>query len=58
MRSVSTSGARRRIAAPARFRLFIYHGGRDLTRFEDGTENPKGHDAVEAAIVQDGPSGG
>ncbi|NMO14258.1 Dyp-type peroxidase [Pyxidicoccus fallax] len=33
---------------------FTYHGGRDLTRFEDGTENPKGDDAVEAAIVSEG----
>lgn len=37
---------------------FVYHGGRDLTRFEDGTENPKGDAAVEAAIVQDGPIAG
>jgi putative iron-dependent peroxidase len=37
---------------------FVYHGGRDLTRFEDGTENPKGDAAVEAAIVQGGPIAG
>ena len=37
---------------------FVYHGGRDLTRFEDGTENPKGDDAVAAAIVQEGPVAG
>ena len=37
---------------------FVYHGGRDLTRFEDGTENPKGDDAVAAAIVPDGPIAG
>jgi porphyrinogen peroxidase len=37
---------------------FVYHGGRDLTRFEDGTENPKGDDAIAAAIVQDGPIAG
>ena len=37
---------------------FTYHGGRDLTRFEDGTENPHGEDAVEAAIVADGPLAG
>ena len=37
---------------------FTYHGGRDLTRFEDGTENPQGDDAVRAAIVQDGPVAG
>lgn len=30
---------------------FVYHGGRDLTRFEDGTENPKGSRAEAAAIV-------
>jgi putative iron-dependent peroxidase len=37
---------------------FTYHGGRDLTRFEDGTENPKGEDAVQAAIVGSGPIAG
>jgi len=37
---------------------FVYHGGRDLTRFEDGTENPKGDDALAAAIVQEGPAAG
>jgi putative iron-dependent peroxidase len=30
---------------------FLYDGGRDLTGFEDGTENPKGDAAVEAALV-------
>jgi putative iron-dependent peroxidase len=35
---------------------FTYHGGRDLTRFEDGTENPKGRKAAEAAIRKDGSS--
>ncbi len=33
---------------------FRYRGGRDLTGYEDGTENPKGDAAVEAAIVADG----
>ena len=33
---------------------FRYADGRDLTRFEDGTENPKGDAAIEAAIVADG----
>jgi putative iron-dependent peroxidase len=37
---------------------FTYHGGRDLTRFEDGTENPRGDDAVAAAIVSGGPLAG
>ena len=37
---------------------FTYHGGRDLTRFEDGTENPKGDDAVRAAFVANGPLAG
>jgi len=37
---------------------FTYHGGRDLTRFEDGTENPKGEDAAAAAIVGDGALAG
>ena len=35
---------------------FTYHGGRDLTRFEDGTENPKGDDAAAAALRDDGSS--
>ncbi|MEH6812381.1 MAG: Dyp-type peroxidase [Motiliproteus sp.] len=30
---------------------FIHDGGRDLTGYEDGTENPEGEDAVQAAIV-------
>lgn len=34
--------------------MFLYRGGRDLSGFEDGTENPKGDDAVEAAIVAAG----
>lgn len=33
---------------------FIYRTGHDLTRFEDGTENPQGDDAVDAAIVREG----
>jgi putative iron-dependent peroxidase len=33
---------------------FKYRGGRDLTRFEDGTENPKGKKAAKAAIVAEG----
>lgn len=33
---------------------FTYHEGRDLTRFEDGTENPKGKLAAKAAIVAEG----
>ncbi|HEY0371487.1 MAG TPA: Dyp-type peroxidase [Thermoanaerobaculia bacterium] len=35
---------------------FTYHGGRDLTRFEDGTENPKGKKAARAALRDDGSS--
>lgn len=31
---------------------FVYKGGRDLSGYEDGTENPEGDDAVKAAIVQ------
>jgi putative iron-dependent peroxidase len=31
---------------------FQYGAGRDLTGYEDGTENPKGDKALEAAIVQ------
>lgn len=35
---------------------FVYHGNKDLTRFEDGTENPQDEDAVAAAIRPDGSS--
>ena len=31
--------------------LFMYSGGRDLSGYEDGTENPQGDDAAAAAIV-------
>lgn len=31
---------------------FQYADSRDMTGYEDGTENPKGEDAVEAAILQ------
>lgn len=30
---------------------FLHQGGRDLTGYEDGTENPSGEDAHEAALV-------
>lgn len=30
---------------------FLHHGGHDLTGYEDGTENPRDNDAVDAAIV-------
>ena len=30
---------------------FVYGGGRDLTGYEDGTENPKGERAVEVALA-------
>jgi porphyrinogen peroxidase len=33
---------------------FTYAGGRDLTGYEDGTENPKGDDAVGHALVAHG----
>lgn len=33
---------------------FTYREGRDLTRFEDGTENPTGELAVKSAIVSKG----
>ena len=36
---------------------FKYDIGRDLTGYEDGTENPVGEDAVEAAIVKGAGSG-
>jgi putative iron-dependent peroxidase len=37
---------------------FFYAGGRDLTGYEDGTENPKGDKAIEAAVVAKGPLAG
>ncbi len=36
---------------------FQYKDSRDLTGYEDGTENPEGADALEAAIVQDAGQG-
>lgn len=35
---------------------FLYAGGRDLTGYEDGTENPKDEAAVEAALDAGGAS--
>jgi porphyrinogen peroxidase len=37
---------------------FRYRGGRDLTGYEDGTENPRDDAAVAAAIVESGPLAG
>ena len=37
---------------------FKYNGGRDLSGYEDGTENPTGDDAVSTAIVAEGPLAG
>jgi putative iron-dependent peroxidase len=37
---------------------FLYAGGRDLTGYEDGTENPRGPLAVAAAIVGSGKLAG
>lgn len=31
--------------------LFLYAGGKDLTGYEDGTENPRGADAIAAALI-------
>lgn len=36
---------------------FIHRDSRDLTGYEDGTENPEGDDAVAAAVVQDQGTG-
>lgn len=36
---------------------FVYRGGKDLTGYEDGTENPVGKKAVAAAIVADAGPG-
>lgn len=35
-----------------------YHAGRDLSGYEDGTENPKGDDIAHVAFVQTGPLAG
>jgi len=35
---------------------FQYRDSRDLTGYEDGTENPEGEDAIRAAIAPDGSS--
>lgn len=52
-RSVSTLLAAA-FAPEACLDTFAYHGGRDLTRFEDGTENPRDEAAVRAACVAKG----
>ena len=36
---------------------FRYRGGRDLTGYEDGTENPKGDAAIEATVIASGAPG-
>jgi len=36
---------------------FVYQGGKDLTGYEDGTENPTGQQAVAAAILADAGPG-
>ena len=36
---------------------FCYRGGRDLTGYEDGTENPRDQAAVDAAVIADGEPG-
>lgn len=38
--------------------LYLHRGGRDLSGYVDGTENPSGQDAVAAAIVDEGPLAG
>ena len=37
---------------------FIYHDSRDLTGFVDGSANPKGDKALQAAIIAEGPAAG
>ncbi len=37
---------------------FTYRGGRDLSGYEDGTENPQGVAGAAAAIIADGPLAG
>lgn len=38
-------------------RGFVYRGGRDLTGFEDGTENPAVNDALDVALIPAGHVG-
>lgn len=35
---------------------FCHDGGRDLSGYEDGTENPEGEEAIQAAVVHQPPS--
>lgn len=39
------------------FDAFRHRGGRDLTGYEDGTENPVGDAALQAGFLQGGPTG-
>jgi porphyrinogen peroxidase len=41
-------------ALDAALDVFLYAGGRDLTGYEDGTENPKEQAAIDAALVAAG----
>ena len=59
---VKTGNALTAILAPAFDRAglvdgFMHAGGRDLTGYEDGTENPEDEAAVDAALVQDAGPG-
>lgn len=36
---------------------FVYGTGLDLSGYEDGTENPRGEDAIEAAVLDEGTPG-
>ncbi|GMG88119.1 Dyp-type peroxidase [Biformimicrobium ophioploci] len=39
-------------------RCFRYRDNRDLTGFIDGTENPVGEEALQAAVISEGPAAG
>ena len=54
-------GIRRKLGAGWRLLeevdTFKYRGGRDLSGYEDGTENPKDEKAIEAAVIAKGKPG-
>lgn len=53
---VLTAALADHLALSEQIEAFTHHANRDLTGYEDGTENPKGHAAVEAAIAEGGGS--
>ncbi|MCP5018705.1 MAG: Dyp-type peroxidase [Ketobacter sp.] len=58
---VQTLALKQRLAGAFELRdavdCFMHHDSRDLTGYEDGTENPEGEDAERAALVSSGIEG-